>query len=177
MRLDLNKVPKAGRDLDRAYPPDAFPRGGEDDYAVAAPVVLRCRVTKDGERYRVKGAVATELELTCSRCLEPFRYPVAADFDVIYLPHTANEGDGEIEIADEDLSTAFYRDDEIDLGQLMREQFYLALPMKPLHDAACKGLCPVCGTNLNRGACQCAVRWEDPRLEPLKRLLKEPADK
>ena len=43
-------------------------------------------------------------------------------------------GEGEREIEEDDLTTAFYENDEIDLGQLMREQFYLALPMKPLCD-------------------------------------------
>ena len=37
----------------------------------------------------------------------------------------------------------------------MHEQFVLTLPMKPLCSDDCKGLCPVCGTNLNRGTCDC----------------------
>ena len=44
-------------------------------------------------------------------------------FDLRYQPHTANAGEGEREIEEDDLTTAFYEDDEIDLGQLMREQF------------------------------------------------------
>jgi uncharacterized protein len=52
----------------------------------------------------------------------------------------------------------------------MREQFYLALPMKPLCSEACHGLCPVCGTNLNRGTCDCKRDWDDPRLAPLREL-------
>jgi uncharacterized protein len=47
------------------------------------------------------------------------------------------------------LTTAFYENDVIDLGQLMREQFYLSLPMKPLCRDDCRGLCAVCGENLN----------------------------
>ena len=53
-------------------------------------------------------------------------------FDLRYQPHAVNTGEGEREIEEDDLTTAFYENDEIDLGQLMREQFYLALPMKPL---------------------------------------------
>jgi uncharacterized protein len=68
------------------------------------------------------------------------------------------------------LTTAFYEHDEIDLGHLMREQFYLALPMKPLCADTCKGLCAVCGTNRNRGTCTCDPQWEDPRLAALKAL-------
>ena len=80
---------------------------------------------------------------------------------------------GEHEIEEDDLSTAFYRDETIDLGELVREQFYLVLPMKPLCTEGCRGLCPQCGTNLNRGACDCRGVWQDPRLEGLKAFRKE----
>ena len=70
----------------------------------------------------------------------------------------------EIEVAEEDINTAFYRDGEIDLGELIHEQFYLTLPMKPLCREDCKGLCPVCGANWNQTTCACERRWEDPRL-------------
>ena len=107
------------------------------------------------------------LELACSRCLEPFELPVDASFDVRYLPQSENTGD-EREVEEDDLSDAFYRDEQIDLGQLMEEQFYLALPMKPLCREDCKGLCASCGTNLNEATCDCQVRWEDPRLAGLE---------
>ncbi len=108
--------------------------------------------------------------MPCSRCLEPFETPVDAPFDLRYQPHAENTGEGEREIAEDDLTTAFYEHDEIDLGQLMREQFYLSLPMKPLCREECRGLCSVCGTNLNRGACGCTHAWEDPRLAALREL-------
>ena len=72
---------------------------------------------------------------------------------------------------DDDLTTAFYRDEQIDLGQLVLEQFYLAVPMKPLCRESCRGLCPECGTNLNTGTCSCMREWVDPRLEGLRALL------
>lgn len=71
----------------------------------------------------------------------------------------------------DDFSESFYRGDVIDLGQLIEEQFYLALPMKPLCRPDCKGLCSHCGTNLNVASCDCQVRWEDPRLAGLKALI------
>src|SRR5436190_750925 len=83
-------------------------------------------------------------------------------FDQLYSPAQFGE--------DDDLTTAFYENEEIDLGQLMREQFYLALPMKPLCRDDCKDLCPNCGTNWNNGTCECKQEWEDPRLAALKTL-------
>ncbi len=78
----------------------------------------------------------------------------------------------ERELQDEDVETSYYENDTIDLNELLREQFYLALPMKPLCADGCRGLCPQCGTNLNTGRCDCAPAWEDPRLAPLKALVK-----
>ena len=70
----------------------------------------------------------------------------------------------------------FYRDEQIDLNELLREQFYLALPMKPLCSEGCKGICPQCGTNRNAANCDCSPQWEDPRMAGLKTLLKRNDD-
>jgi uncharacterized protein len=74
------------------------------------------------------------------------------------------------------VAMTFYRDEQIDLNELLREQFYLALPMKPLHAADCKGICPQCGTNRNTAPCDCNPQWEDPRMAGLKTLLKRNDD-
>jgi uncharacterized protein len=100
-------------------------------------------------------------------------WPVDSSFDLRYQPHARNTGEGEREIEEDDLTTAFYENDTIDLGQMMREQFFLALPMKPLCQDECKGLCPACGINWNKGACHCSNQWEDPRLAALKALRRD----
>jgi uncharacterized protein len=87
------------------------------------------------------------------------------------VPQTENSGDGEREIAEDDLTTAFYRDGMLDIIELLREQFQLALPMKPLCTEDCRGLCPECGANLNHASCGCVPKWEDPRLAALKGLV------
>jgi uncharacterized protein len=74
-------------------------------------------------------------------------------------------------VQDADVGVSFYKDDTIDLGEVMREQFFLALPMKPLCRPDCRGLCPVCGKNRNIEQCECREEWTDPRLAPLKKLL------
>jgi uncharacterized protein len=169
MILDLSHIRQPESEVSRRYEPQAF-AGRANQFHVVAPVTLDLRVHKDRGRFRLIGKVSTELELSCSRCLEPFRLPVNAAFDVRYLPQSENTGE-EREIEEDDLTDAFYRDETIDLGQLMEEQFYLALPMKPLCREGCKGLCPGCGTNWNDASCECQVRWEDPRLAGLKALM------
>jgi len=166
LSLNLSRIRTAEERFEQVYTPEQF--GGDDDFRVAEPIALAFDIFKDKQQFRLIGNVKTTLELPCSRCLEPYTLPVDQRFDLRYQPHAQNTGEGEREIEEDDLTTAFYENDEIDLGQLMREQFYLALPMKPLCSDDCKGLCPACGANLNRTTCDCNRSWEDPRLAALK---------
>jgi len=166
--LNLNKIRTAQDRIEQVYGTDQFEV--DEDFRVVAPVSLAFDIFKDKQQYRLAGRVQTTLELRCSRCLEPFTAPVDQAFDLRYHPHTAHTGESEREIEEDDLTTAFYENDEIDLGQVMREQFVLTLPMKPLCADACRGLCPICGTNLNRETCDCKPVWEDPRLAALRGL-------
>ena len=171
MRLDLGKIRTPHEHFERVFPPEAFGAPAADaDFKVASPVKLAFEIHKDKSTFRLVGRTETTLEARCSRCLEPMTVPVDAAFDLRYQPHAENKGEGEREIEEDDLTTAFYQNDEIDLEQLMREQFYLALPMKPLCSDDCKGLCSMCGTNLNRGTCECKREFEDPRFAALKEL-------
>jgi uncharacterized protein len=169
MFLDLNTVRTARDHFDKVYPPEGLSTDS-DSFRVVAPAALAFDIVKDKQHFQLTGSVRTTLELTCGRCLEPFTMEIDAPFDLRYQPHASNTGEGEREIEEDDLTTAFYEDQRIDLGQLMREQFYLAVPMKPLCRELCRGLCPVCGTNLNRDACDCKRDWEDPRMAVLKEL-------
>lgn len=179
MRLELSHYRQPETDFARVFQPADIPGGG-DDYRVAAPVDLRMVIHKDHDRFRLVGTVKTQLELVCSRCLEPFVLPVDREFDLRYLPSGASEpepdDEDEAEVEDDDVAVTFYRDEQIDLNELLQEQFYLALPMKPLCSEACKGICPQCGTNRNTAPCDCTPQWEDPRMAGLKTLLKRNDD-
>jgi uncharacterized protein len=169
--LDLSRMREARERIERTLPPEALATPEDDAYCVDRPIRLAFDIFKDGHQFRLVGGVKASLRLSCGRCLDDFSFPVDASFDVLYLPHAENAGEGEVEVEDDDLTTAYYRDDQIDLAQLVREQFYLAIPMKPLCREACQGLCPQCGTNLNTGSCSCVSEWTDPRLDDLKSLL------
>lgn len=169
MQLDLTRYRQPVSPFARTFQPQEIADEGEA-YRVVAPVDLTFEVHKDKDKFRLVGQVRTELELACSRCLEPFRLPIDAPFDLRFLPATEMATEAERQVPEEDLETSYYREDQIDLDELLREQFYLMLPMKPLCREDCRGLCPHCGTNLNTGTCDCAPAWEDPRLAPLKEL-------
>ncbi len=172
LALNLGRIRTARDRFEQVYQPEALDQT-HDDFRVVAPVSLVLDIEKDKQQFRLVGRVQTTLDLACSRCLESFVWPVDGTFDLRYSPHTQNTGEGEREIEEDDLTTAFYENDEIDLGQLMLEQFYLSLPMKPLCKSDCQGLCPTCGTNRNRSTCDCTNAWEDPRLAALRALKKE----
>jgi uncharacterized protein len=169
MLLDLTKIRTPHEHYEKTYAPDAFPPDPES-FSVVAPVALAFDILKDKGLFRFIGSVKTTLALSCSRCLESFTWPIDAHFDLRYQPRRVNQGEGEREIEPDDLSTAFYDDEQIDLGQLMTEQFFLSIPMKPLCSGDCLGLCRVCGSNLNRALCGCRREWEDPRFAALKAL-------
>ena len=170
MLLDLNKLQGRQR-VERTFEPGTFDPQDEE-FRVARPVELSMDVQKTGaDTFHVTGRARTSLELECSRCVEPFLVPVDVTFDLRYVPQAQNMGEEEREIHDEDLATAYHREGLLDVTDLLREQFQLALPMKPLCRDECLGLCPGCGTNLNRTRCDCAPKWEDPRLAPLKSVL------
>ena len=169
MQLDLTRYRRPQQNFSRTFQPEEAAQPG-DPYRIVAPVQVDFEIHKDKDTFRLAGSARTELELGCSRCLEPFRMPVDAAFDLRYHPASAMATDAEAEIEEDDLETSYYRDDQIDLNELLREQFYLVLPMKPLCGEECRGLCPQCGTNLNTGTCDCAPTWSDPRLAALKDL-------
>jgi uncharacterized protein len=169
MLLDLTRYRQALDRFAHTFPPHEVGDEG-DTYRVVSPVELAFDIHKDREKFRLVGHVLAQLELGCSRCLEPFPLDVHARFDLRYLPASAMSSDPEREVPDADLDLSYYRGDHIDLNELLREQFYLALPMKPLCREDCRGLCPQCGANLNTAACACASTWEDPRLGALKAL-------
>lgn len=170
MLLDLSKL-HGRQHFERVFEPAAF-APDDPDYRVAAPVDLSMDVEKAGkDAFRVTGRATTRLELVCSRCVEPFEMPVEAQFELHYVPQPEPSAEEEKEIAEDDLTTSFYSEGSLDVIDLLREQFQLALPMKPLCTEACRGLCPECGANLNRTTCACKPVWDDPRLAPLKGLL------
>jgi uncharacterized protein len=170
VQLELTRYRQPLDRFERTFSPDEVGDEG-DPYRIVAPVHLVFEIHKDKDTFRLVGNVDTELELACSRCLESYRFPMSAAFDLRYLPaSSAVVAEGEHEMDEEQLEISYYRDDQIDLNELLCEQFYLALPMKPLCREDCGGLCPQCGTNLNTSTCGCAPTWDDPRFAVLKGL-------
>jgi uncharacterized protein len=180
MKLDISRLRTGVEPVDRRYPAEAFAEA-DDQYRVAGETAFEGTVRRDGRSAVVlTGRVRSILEVPCSRCLEPFTVPVDATVETRFVPpeefarvtadtvHSGELEEGDVEGAD--LGLAEYADETIDLAGVMNEQFVLALPMKPLCQQDCLGLCPVCGGNRNRDACECRHEWVDPRFAALAEL-------
>lgn len=139
---------------------------------VLSPADAHLRVDKIGAEIMVTGELSSELHLQCSRCLKDFSWKLVVPVEVVYHPAEELGRDDMYEIKDDELDTDFYSGEELDLFTVLKEQIELNLPMKPLCNNACKGLCPRCGTDLNTGGCNCPAGATDPRFAALQQLIK-----
>lgn len=165
MKILIPDIPKEGIDVDIQ----------ETLTSDGIPVALRgrLRVQKEGSEVMVEGDLKADVELQCSRCLKTYGSDLTIPVAVVYHPVEELKGDDQHEIASEALDLDFYTGDELDVERLLKEQVALNVPMKPLCDTFCKGLCPNCGTDLNEDTCSCSKRTADPRFQELKKLMKE----
>lgn len=127
------------------------------------------------DEYVANGTVAFTADLTCSRCVEPYPFANTSTFHVRFRPRpAASRENEEVEITDsEELDVEFYSERAIPLRDLALEQIQLTIPMKPLCDESCLGLCPTCGVNRTRESCSCDNSVTDERWGALKDLRAE----
>jgi uncharacterized protein len=125
------------------------------------------------EDIRIVGQFSTEIETHCARCLEAVDNAVAESFDLVYRPQGVDARGDEASINQAETEIGYYQGEGLLLEDVLKEQILLALPVKQVCNAACKGLCPHCGTNLNTGSCQCVNTMADPRWEALADIRKK----
>ena len=118
----------------------------------------------------VKGLLRTEVNLTCSRCLNSFSYPVTLNIEEEYTPTVDVLSGTPLPSPEEASSFNIDEHHVIDLTEAIRQYSLLATPMKPLCREDCNGLCLKCGHNLNQGACSCPKQEIDPRWSELSKL-------
>ncbi len=169
MEVRIADIPSEGLFFEIEDSPEAIEWQGER-VSFEEPVKGWMKLQMAGERLLVKGEVHATLTLFCGRCLEPFPYRVDVEFMDEYLPMEVLEREEEeVELSREEADLAFYGESMV-LEDIYMEKIYLSMPMKPLCSQDCKGLCPLCGTNLNLGFCGCSREEVDPRWEALKEL-------
>jgi uncharacterized protein len=119
---------------------------------------------------RLRGELATSVELSCARCLDPVTQDVNRSFELLYRPVGTDAGRDEISVTDAEAEIGYYQGEGILLEDVLREQVLLALPLKITCREDCKGLCPQCGKNLNQDRCSCVTKLPDPRWSALEEI-------
>ena len=145
---------------------------GSEYIDFSKPVILTGEFIKNGDIIEFKGQIKTELILTCSRCLERFKYSFDAPLEVTITSNSSLVGEHVI-----------IDSEEIDFEPIIESSIIFELPLKKLCKEDCKGLCPYCGVNLNEVSCNCKLNHNfdleeneedhiDPRFAKLKDLFK-----
>ena len=128
-------------------------------------------LTRTDRGILVRAKLATEVKVTCSRCLGVFGFPVSVNFEEEYFPVIDVLSGSSLSLPDEPGCFTIDEHHILDLTEAVRQYALLAIPMKPLCRQGCLGLCPTCGRNLNRGVCGCPPQGVDPRWSKLGKLL------
>lgn len=139
------------------------------DYEIVEKEPVTLTITNQGDKVLTAvGKAVLTLEMPCDRCLDPVRVPFELEIDQ-ELDMNQTEEDRAAKL-DEQFYLKGYN---LDVDQLVGNELTLNLPMKVLCSEDCKGICNRCGTNLNRGTCDCESRSLDPRMSVIQDIFKQ----
>ncbi len=179
MKLKVLDIPEEGMELTAKAAEDPWfltvvQDAYDKDYPKGNYALVDLDLIRTGNNIQISGLAEIDLKPSCHRCAEGFERHAAVTIQTTLAPQQEmhfTEGE-EQELAVDDVSFAFYKGEEIELGAIVREALVLDIPIRYLCSESCKGLCPQCGMNLNTGQCACATKTGDPRFAVLKDLLK-----
>ena len=118
----------------------------------------------DGKTFRVDAEASVAYETVCARCGEPMVEPLSFSMSERFVRPMFKTEDDELYP---------YEGEKLDLSEAFFDNLFLEMPMTTVCSESCKGLCPVCGMNLNRGQCNCLNNKIDARFGALEALLND----
>jgi len=135
---------------------------GEDfvNYHSNFPFQVTGTVQNTANGFYLKGTITGKVITQCSLCLQEIELDFDLPVERIYKTVTDEESFPLVDF-------------KIDLDELVFEEAVLNLPLKPVCHEECRGLCPICGQNLNERDCNCTKDDIDLRLLPLMKLLEK----
>ena len=173
MKLRVEDITGEAKELSFSEPEGDVNRilekGPLTEFRIEEPIGVQVSYYRAGTELFFEGALHASTTATCARCAEEFAAPSDRDFRFVLSPKSVGFN-GEKDLRDEDLEFSLYEGDQIDLSPLIREQFLLSLPTRPLCREDCRGLCPKCGVNLNHTQCDCSTEVGHPGLAALRNL-------
>lgn len=165
--MDINLLPvinAEGRILNFDTELD-FSEKSEAGVIFLSPVSVSGSFLNIGGTLELKASGKTKLRLTCDRCCEEYDRDFSFEIsELLKKEDMRGEEDNNPDII-------FFRGNSVTIDQIVFDSIYTALPAKSLCKEDCKGLCHVCGKNLNFGSCDCSKNTVDPRFEALDKFF------
>lgn len=140
----------------------------EDDMKVAVENFTADFIPTDSGLY-LDVSFSYSYEVPCARCLEPAKGFGRQKAGIQLIRQSLDNVKEEMELTDDDMGVCWVEEDGIDLHEIVRQEVSFHLPVRVVCGDDCKGLCPLCGENLNTGSCRCKSET-DPRWIGLDKL-------
>ncbi|MFZ2096762.1 MAG: DUF177 domain-containing protein [Anaerolineales bacterium] len=163
LRLNVGFVVAQSAGFSRDFPFDIPQINIPPDLRLNSLIGL-VRVTRTPQGILLQADFQTVIDLECVRCLADFQQTLKFNFTELYAFSQRYVTDSGLLMPETGI---------IDLTPVLREYILLEIPIRPLCRPDCKGLCPICGNNLNESTCYHEDEPGDPRLASLKSLLKK----
>lgn len=171
--IDLAHLPPEGLKIERRVHANAW-KVEEVDWQGSGDLHFTLLLKGNSKKVSIQGSFTAAVTAECHRCLKDLLIDLRRTFHLTYLaPDPERFAREEVELDSDELEVAYLESQYLPLHELIREQVYLALPMKFLCSSECRGLCPHCGQNLNEVECVCAEAAVDPRWASLKAIVEE----
>jgi uncharacterized protein len=175
MKIRWEDIPPEGKEI----PLDELPsfyilgphREAEQGRRLESAVRGALSLRRTPKGIEAKGHFATAVRISCARCLKKFVLPIVSEFEAFFLLMKFAPKEEEKQLSNEELDISFLPEKGIEIKDIIEEQIWLSIPIKPLCQENCKGLCPICGTDLNLGECRCDRIHRDFRFDVLKGLI------
>lgn len=165
---EIMNLPRIDKEFTCIYGADSVSIGGEK-YAITRKGDVVLRITNlGGKRLCLSASGEMEFEVPCDRCLTPQKVVVPIDFtNEVDMKKTSEERAQDLD------DTEYISGYDLDVDRLIYEEILLGFPMKVLCDEDCKGLCKICGANLNEGECGCDRTELDPRMSVIRDIFNQ----
>lgn len=171
--VDLSRIPPEGLKLERLIPAAAWAIH-EPDWQTLGDLEFQLHIKGGPRKALVKGKLSASIQASCHRCLNLTKLDLKRSFHLTYLaPDPERFAKEEVELTPNELEVSYLQNAALPIHEVIREQIYLAVPMKVLCRSDCRGLCPHCGADLNEVECGCPSEREDPRWVSLKNIANE----
>ena len=168
MKIDVSDILKSINKETKeevTYDFDSFQsRLGDFPIRSKSPVILRI-ANQENKKLLIQGTVDLVVDIPCGRCLENVPTSIHFDIDKELIIQDGS-------VVDEDMEEIDYLIGfELDVDKLVYAEILVNWPMRVLCKDDCKGICKVCGMNLNKGACNCQRTELDPRMAAIQDIF------